>query len=218
MNLSSLQQHLRPATESGWHALVPLVTVLMSGLVIILEVSPSYLQELHPLTLLLLSIVCALPVWALNQLLWWGIGRSVSGAIVEKLIYVLEVPEAHRQAYSFAFAELLKSMDVLRFLPYKNLANLLTVITIYVGAAIVYLLDGSVTHLVLSICGLSLLAWLGGLLGLHRALRRIDVEPLRGLWHQLRDQDELLAAVNSHFERMESLLRNAVGQVQKEPG
>jgi hypothetical protein len=218
MNLSSLQQYLRPPEPSGWQALVPVITVLLSGLVIILEVSPAYLRELHPLTLLLLSVASALPVWALNQLLWWNIGRSVSGAIVEKMIYVLEVPEQHRRVYSFAFSELLKAVDILRFVPYQNLANLLTVISIYVGAAVIYVLDGSVIELAGCIVGLSLLAWVSGLLSLHLALRRIDVEPLRGLWHQLRDQDELLAAVNSHFERMESLLRNAVGQVQKEPG
>jgi len=82
MNFGSIQQSIRPRSESGLQLLVPIVTVLISGLVIILTISPEYLRELNPVTLLLLSISASLPIWAWNQLLWWHIGRSVSGEIV----------------------------------------------------------------------------------------------------------------------------------------
>ena len=108
MNIGAIQQIIRPRSESGWQLLVPIVTVLISGLVIILAISPEYLRELNPVTLLLLSIACALPIWAWNQLLWWHIGRSVSGEIVARITYFLDVPEGRKKAYAFALSRLLK--------------------------------------------------------------------------------------------------------------
>jgi len=35
MNFASIQQSIRPRSESGWQLLVPIVTILISGLVII---------------------------------------------------------------------------------------------------------------------------------------------------------------------------------------
>jgi len=143
MNFASIQDRIRPAGNSTLHALIPVVTVLISGLVIILAVSPEYLMELHPLTLLLLAIACALPVWAWSQVLWWYTGRSISGAIVAKVTYILDVPEKRKTAYALALSELLKAVDILRFVPHENIANFVTVITIYVGAALCYLAGAS---------------------------------------------------------------------------
>jgi len=136
MNLGSLKESVRPRRETGLQVLIPVATVLISGMVILLTVSPAYLRELHPLTLLLLSVACALPVWALNQLMWWQVGRSITGAIIAKMTYILDVAPAHKKAYAFALSQLLKSIDVLRFVPYRDIANLTTVTTIYAGAAI----------------------------------------------------------------------------------
>jgi hypothetical protein len=192
--------------------LVPIVTVLISGLVIILTISPEYLRELNPVTLLLLSISCALPIWAWNQLLWWHIGRSVSGEIVAKMTYILDVPEERKKAYAFALSMLLKSLNVLRFIPYRDIANLVTVITIYAGGALCYLAGTSPAILYGGIMGLSVLFWIIGLFALHRSCRKIDVEPLRELWHELKNKDELLETINSHVERMEKLLVSLCGQ------
>jgi len=206
MNLGSLQDSIRPHRQSTLHALIPIFTVLISGLVIILAVSPQYLRQLHPLTLLLLAIACALPVWAWNQLLWWYSGRSVSAAIVEKLTYVLDVPQKHRRAYGIALSQLLKAVDVLRFLPHENIANFVTVIAIYAGAAVCYWAGASPAVLCLCIFGLSVFFWAAALIFLRRSLRKIDVKPLRELWHELKNRDELFADIGRHFERMEKTL------------
>ena len=210
MNLGSLKESIRPRRESGLQVLIPVVTVLISGMVIILAVSPAYLRELHPLTLLLLSVACALPVWALNQLMWWQVGRSISGAIVAKITYILDVAPARRKAYAFALSQLLKSLDVLRFVPYRDLANLATVITIYAGAAICYLTQCTPAMLYGWIIGLSAVVWLLGLFALHQSCRKIDVEPLRELWQELKDKDALLASINEHAVRMEKMLMATV--------
>lgn len=212
MNLGNLRETFRPHPESGLQVLIPVITVLISGLVIILAVSPNYLRELHALTLLLLSVACALPVWALNQLMWWQVGRSISGAIVTRITYILNVPPARRKAYAFALSHLLKSLNVLRFVPYRDIANLTTVIAIYAGAVICYLTQCTPAMLYGWIIGLSAVVWLVGLFALHLSCRRIDVEPLHDLWHELTDKDELLAKVNEHAARMEKLLVAAVGQ------
>lgn len=137
MNFGGIQQSIRPRSESGWQLLVPIVTVLISGLVVILAISPQYLRELNPVTLLLLFIACALPIWAWNQ-------RYLAGTSPAML---------------------------------------------YGG-----------------IIGLSVLVWMIGLFALHRSCRRIDVEPLRELWHELKNKDELLETINSHAVRIEKLL------------
>ena len=206
MNFANIQDRIRPAGNSTLHALIPVVTVLISGLVIILAVSPEYLMELHPLTLLLLAITCALPVWAWSQMLWWYTGRSISGAIVAKVTYILDVPEKRRTAYALALSELLKAVDILRFVPHENIANFVTVITIYIGAALCYLAGASPAAMYGCILGLGFLVWAVGLFVMRRSLRKIDVEPLREFWHELKNKDELLANINRHLERMEKAL------------
>jgi len=206
MNFGGIPQSILPRSESGWQLLVPIVTVLISGLVVILAISPQYLRELNPVTLLLLSIACALPIWAWNQLLWWHIGRSVSGEIVTKITYILDAPEGRKKAYAFALSRLLKSLNVLRFIPYRDIANLVTVITIYAGGAFGYLAGTSPAMLYGGFIGLSVLVWMIGLFALHRSCRKIDVEPLQELWHELKNKDELLETINSHAVRIEKLL------------
>jgi hypothetical protein len=217
MNLGDIQNFLRPARESAWQALIPVATVLVSGLVIILAVSPGYLRELHPFTLLLLAVACALPIWAWSQLLWWYTGRSVSAALVGKITYVLDVPETRRAAYAFALSELLKATDVIRVVPHKHVADLVTVITIYVGAALCHLAGASPVTLYACILALGVLVWAVGLVVLRRSVSRVDVGPLRELWHELRTNDELLANVGRHLERMEKALSSAVGRSDAGP-
>jgi len=212
MNLGSLKESIRPRRETGLQVLIPVATVLISGMVILLTVSPAYLRELHPLTLLLLSVACALPVWALNQLMWWQVGRSITGAIIAKMTYILDVAPAHKKAYAFALSQLLKSIDVLRFVPYRDIANLTTVITIYAGAAICYLTECTPAMFYGWIIGLSVVVWLLGLFALQRSCRKIDVEPLHELWHELKDKDALLAMINEHLARMEKILIATVGR------
>lgn len=55
------------------------------------------------------------------------------------MTYILDVPEERKKAYAFALSMLLKSLNVLRFIPYRDIANLVTVITIYAGGAFCYL-------------------------------------------------------------------------------
>jgi hypothetical protein len=217
MNLTDIWSSIRPARESALHAVVPVATVLVSGLVVILAVSPDYLRALHPFTLLLLAVACALPVWAWNQLLWWYTGRSVSAVLVGQITYVLDVPEARRAAYAFALSELLKATDVIRFVPHKHVADLVTVITIYVGAALCHLAGASPATLYACILALGVLVWAVGLVVLGRSVRSVDVEPLRELWHELRTNDELLANVGRHLERMEKALSSAVGRSDAGP-
>ncbi|MGB5726321.1 MAG: hypothetical protein WBM52_03825 [Thiogranum sp.] len=144
--------------------------------------------------------------------MWWHIGRSVSGEIVARMTYILDVPEERKKAYAFALSMLLKSLNVLRFIPYRDIANLVTVITIYAGGAFCYLAGTSPAILYGCIFGLSVLVWIIGLFVLHRSRRKIDVEPLRELWHELKNKDELLETINSHVERMEKLLVSLCGQ------
>ena len=144
--------------------------------------------------------------------MWWHIGRSVSGEIVARMTYILDVPEERKKAYAFALSMLLKSLNVLRFIPYRDIANLVTVITIYAGGAFCYLAGTSPAILYGCIFGLSVLVWIIGLFVLHRSCRKIDVEPLRELWHELKNKDELLETINSHVERMEKLLVSLCGQ------
>jgi len=92
-----------------------------------------------------------------------------------------------------------------------------TVITIYAGGALGYLAGTSPAMLYGGIIGLSVLVWIIGLFALHRSCRKIDVEPLRELWHELKNKDELLETINSHVERMEKLLVFYCGQDDVDP-
>ena len=82
----------------------------------------------------------------------------------------------------------------------------MTVITIYAGGAFGYLAGTSPAMLYSGIIGLSVLVWIIGLFVLHRSCCRIDVEPLRELWHELKNKDELLETINNHVVRIEKLL------------
>ncbi|MCB1705274.1 MAG: hypothetical protein KDI17_10445 [Halioglobus sp.] len=210
MNLSHAQYLFRPRPEQGWHAAIPLFTVLVSGLVIILSIDPTYLRELHPVTLLLLSIACALPVWACNQLLWWHIGRRVSAAIVASICTILDVPDNRSKVYKLALTELLKALDVLRFVPYKEVANMATVVTIYLGAALCYLSGGSQLTLAAAIFSLSLFVWVCALAAMLRAIHKLDVQPLQELWREAKNRDEFVAAIHTHLDRMERRLLGTV--------
>jgi len=186
--------------------LIWLATTLISGLVIIVSISPGYLRDLNPFTLLLLSVACSLPVWALNQLLWWQIARSVTTGIVNKLVYIIDVSDAHRKEFSFALSHLLNLLHVMRFIPHEKIANLITVLSIYIAAAVVYLTSSSPTTLYLTIILISLVIWSTCLYLLRRAYRKIDTEPLRDLWRQFKKEDELLSAINQHFKRLEEII------------
>ncbi len=65
--------------------ILTVITTLISGLIIIISISPEYLRELNPFTLFILSIASALPVWALNQLFWWHLGRRECQFKIKKL-------------------------------------------------------------------------------------------------------------------------------------
>ena len=196
--------------------ILPLITTLIAGLVIILSISPDYLRELNPITLFLLSIACALPVWSLNQLLWWYLGRRVSAELVGKFVYIFDVSGKEKKVLSFALGQLMKALDVMRFIPSKNIANLVTILTIYLGAAIIYFTSGSPALLYGIIFSLSLIIWLGGWYVLHRTGRKIDVEPLKNAWEQLKNNEELLANINEHFERIEKMVLSRTSLLVKE--
>ncbi len=190
------------------------MTTLISGIVIILSISPEYLHELNPLTLLLVSVACALPVWAFNQLLWWYLGRLFSGELIGKIAYIFEIPEKGKKLLSLAISMLMKTLDVARFIPSQHLANLLTIISIYLGAAIAYFTFNSPAFLYAIIFLLSLIIWLFGLLILHRESQKIDMESLRETWDHLVHNEELIEHINQHVERIEKLIQSKTNLLQ----
>ena len=189
---------------------VPIIVTLVSGLIIIISISPEYLRELNPFTLFLLSIAAALPIWALNQLYWWHIGRQVSGRLTARIVMILDVSGKEKKALSFAISQLMKAIDIVRFIPSKNIANLVTVITIYLGAAASYFTAGSPARLYAYILLAGFFMWLFGLAILHRVSKKIDVEPLKEAWKQLKTNEELIAHINAHFEKLEALVRKSI--------
>jgi hypothetical protein len=188
-------------------SLLPLLVTLVSGLVIIVSISPLYLRELHPFTLLLLSVCSALPVWAFNQLLWWLLGRRVSCELVKHVVLLFDISPTERRALSFALGQLMKVLDVMRFIPSKRIADLVTVVTIYLGVVVTYFTLNSLALLYGVIFLLGLAIWSVGLWVLHRACRKIDAAPIKAAWEQLRHNDALLAQLNHHFETIETLIR-----------
>ena len=188
--------------------ILPVLTTLISGLVIILLISPEYLRELNPFTLFLLSVACALPVWAFNQLLWWHLGRKISSELVAKAAYIFAVSGNEKKVLSFALGQLMKAIDVMRFIPSKDIANLVTILTIYLSGVVIYFTSNSPALLYGAIFSLSLIIWLVGLYVLHRASRKIDVEPLKVIWEQLKNNEELLMHINQHFERVEKMVHS----------
>jgi hypothetical protein len=216
IHLDDIKSFVHVDREKKIDTVLPLITTLIAGLIIILSISPDYLRELNPITLFLLSIACALPVWALNQLLWWYLGRKVSGELVGKVVFIFDVSGKEKKVLSFALAQLMKALDIMRFIPSKNIANLVTILTIYLGAAVLYFTPGSPPLLYGIIFSLSLIIWLGGWFALHRTSRKIDVEPLKNAWQQLKNNEELLENINEHFERIEKMALSRTSLLVKE--
>ena len=94
----------------------------------------------------------------------------------------------------------------MHFIPHEKIANLVTVIVIYLGAAIFYFTSSSPATLYLNIILISLIVWFVSLILLHRAYRKIATQPLRDLWTQFKNEDELLSLINCHFKRLEEIL------------
>ena len=204
---TSIRDLINPVHDHGEELLIWAATTLVSGLVIIVTISPEYLSELNPFTLLLLSIACSLPFWALNQLLWWHISKSITAELVQKIVFIADVSESHQKELSFALRQIFRLADVIRFVPYQKIGNLVTVISIYVSCGIYYFLKSSPAVLFLLALVMGIVLWLSGLYALHAACRKIDAEPLRALWHKVREHDEIAGEINRQFKRMEEILR-----------
>ena len=198
--------------------ILPVITTLISGLIIILSISPQYLSELNPFTLLLLSIASALPIWAVNQLLWLHLERRMTRQIIGRIVLVFDFSAKEKKVVSFALSRLMKAIDVMRFIPSKDIANLVTIVTIYLGAVFVYFTDQSPARLYLSILSLSLIIWLVCLCVLHHYCKKIDVKPLKKAWEQFINNEELRAHINRNFARIEELVRARTGAGPHEKG
>jgi hypothetical protein len=159
-----------------------------------------------------LSVASALPVWAVNQLLWLHLERRVSSQIVGRIVLIFDVSGKEKKVLSFALSRLMKTIDIMRFIPSKDIANLTTVITIYLGAVFVYFTDQSPASLYLFILSLSLVVWLVCLLVLQSYCKKIDVKPLKKAWEHLINNVELHDQINRHFERIEKLIQMRTGQ------
>lgn len=198
--------------------ILPVITTLISGLIIILSISPQYLSELNPFTLLLLSIASALPIWAVNQLLWLHLERRMTRQIIGRIVLVFDFSAKEKKVVSFALSRLMKAIDIMRFIPSKDIANLVTIVTIYLGAVFVYFTGQSPASLYLSILSLSLIIWLVCLCVLHSYCNKIDVKPLKKAWEQFINNEELRAHINRNFARIEELVRARTGEAPREKG
>jgi hypothetical protein len=206
LHLANIRKNNSSNINRGSELLIWLATTLISGLVIIVSISPGYLSELNPFTLLLLSVACSLPIWAINQALWWYIGKSITKGIVQKLVFIIDVSDEHRKEFTFALSQLLSLVKIIHFIPHEKIANLVTVIVIYLSAAIFYFTSSSPATLYINIILISLVVWFVCLILLRRAYRKIDTQPLRDLWRQIKSEDELLSSINRHFKRLEEIL------------
>lgn len=206
LHLANIRKNNSSNINRGSELLIWLATTLISGLVIIVSISPGYLSELNPFTLLLLSVACSLPIWAINQALWWYIGKSITKGIVQKLVFIIDVSDEHRKEFTFALSQLLSLVNIIHFIPHEKIANLVTVIVIYLSAAIFYFTSSSPATLYINIILISLVVWFVSLILLRRAYRKIDAQPLRDLWRQIKSEDELLSSINRHFKRLEEIL------------
>jgi hypothetical protein len=198
---------INPVHNHGEELLIWAGTTLISGLVIIVSISPAYLSELNPFTLLLLSIACSLPFWALNQLLWSQISKSITAELVQKIVFIADVSNDHQKQLSFALGQIFRLADVIRFVPYQKIGNLVTVFSIYLGSGIYYFLNSSPAVLFLLALAISIVLWLIGLYSLHAICRKIDAKPLRALWQKLKEHDEFAQEIHRQFKRMEEILR-----------
>jgi hypothetical protein len=214
---TAIRDSIKPVHDHGEELLIWAGTTLVSGLVIIVSISPEYLSELNPFTLLLLSIACSLPFWALNQLLWLQISKSITAELVQKIVFIIDVSGNHQKELSFALRQIFKLVDVIRFVPYQKIGNLVTVISIYVSAAIYYFLNSSPAVLFLLALAMGIVLWSIGLYASHALCRKIDAEPLRALWHKVREHDEIAHEINRQFKRMEEILRNLKQPNQSSP-
>ena len=109
---------------------------------------------------------------------------------------------------SFALTRLMKAFGVMRFVPTKDIANLVTIVTIYFGAVLVYFTEQSPAILYITILTLSLLIWLVSLCVLQRYCQKIDIKPIKKAWEELITNDELLGHISQHFTRIEELVRS----------
>lgn len=212
INLDDVKAFVHNDRNTKKDMFLPIITTLISGLIIILSISPAYLRDLNPFTLLLLSVASALPVWAVNQLLWLHLERSVTSQIVGRIVLVFDISVKEKKVLSFALSRLVKAIDILRFIPSKDIANLTTVITIYLGAVFVYFTDQSPARLYLFILFLSLVVWLVCLLVLRSYCKKIDLKPLKKAWEQLINNEDLRDQISRHFERIEKLIQMRTGQ------
>ena len=214
---TSIRDLINPVHDRGEELLIWAGTTLVSGLVIIVSISPEYLSELNPFTLLLLSIACSLPFWALNQLLWWQISTSITADLVQKIVFIADISEHHQKELSFALRQIFRLTDVIRFVPYQKIGNLVTVISIYVSCGIYYFLKSSPAALFLLALAMGIVLWLIGLALLHAFCRRIDAESLQALWHKVREHDEIAGEINRQFKRIEEILRTLKRPSQGSP-
>lgn len=219
IHLDDLKSLVRNDRNNIKDMILPVITTLISGLIIILSISPQYLRELNPFTLLLLSIASALPIWAVNQLFWMHLERMVTSQIVGRIVLAFDVSAKEKKVLSFALSRLIKAIDIMRFIPSKDIANLITIITIYLGAVFVYFTDQSPAKLYMFIFALSLIVWLICLLVLRSYCQKINVMPLKKAWEQLINNEELRGQINRHLEIIERLIqaRTSMNSVEKDP-
>ena len=215
IHLKDMKSLLHHKQDNKTDAILSIVVTLISGMVILLSISPEYLRELNPFTLLLLSIAAALPVWAFNQLLWWYFGRKVSATLVGKATGIFAVSEKSKKIISFALSQLMTALDVMRFIPVRKIASLLTILTIYIGSVVSYFTFNSPAVLYGTIFSLSFIIWLIGLFVLHRSCRKFDERSLKEAWSQLKNNEELVAKINSYFERIELIVQSELHVFEK---
>ena len=219
IHLDDLKSLVRNDRNNTNDMILPVITTLISGLIIILSISPQYLRELNPFTLLLLSIASALPIWAVNQLLWMHLERRVTSQSVGRIVLAFDVSVKEKKVLSFALSRLIKAIDIMRFIPSKDIANLITIITIYLGAVFVYFTGQSPAKLYMFIFALSLIVWLICLLVLRSYCQKINVMPLKKAWEQLINNEELRGQINRHLEIIERLIqtRTSMNPFEKDP-
>lgn len=196
--------------------ILPIMTTLISGLIIIIVISPDCLRELNPFTLFLLSVACALPVWALNQLLWWQLARKVSSELVGKVICVFDVSVKGKNMLALALTQLMKVIDIMRLIPSKNIANLVTIIAIYISVVVTYFTSGSPALLYGIVFFLCFIAWFIGLFVLHLASRKIDEKSLKFAWHQLKNNEEFMRHIDQKIEKIEQIVHSILSLHQNQ--
>lgn len=211
MHLPNLKNMINSEPNRNREMLMWMATTFISGIVIILSVSPNYLQELPPFTLLLLSIACALPVWTLNQLLWWQIGRIVSHQLVKKLVCLLDISEHHQKEFAFALSKIFSLVDVMRFIPHAHIANIVTVVSIYASVAIVYFISASPAILYVTIASCSLLIWLVSVIIILNVCRKLDPLPMRDVIRELKHDQRLHQRISLYLEQINHYMDNMKG-------